>query len=70
MSPRENSVKQLAEFYNVVTGLALAWAITKLVDSSAQYVPIKEDLAFIFLAFLVTIIPFHQGRFDTFTPPT
>ncbi len=61
MSPRENSVKQLCELYNVVTGLALAYAITKLIDSSAKYMPIKTGHISLFLAFLVTIIPFHQG---------
>jgi hypothetical protein len=61
MSPRENSVKQLCEFYNVVTGVALAYAITKLIDASAQYIPLKTGHIFLFLAFVATIIPFHQG---------
>jgi hypothetical protein len=61
MSPRENSVKQLSELYNVVTGVALSLAITKLIDPTSASNPIKADLVFTFLAFLVVIIPFHQG---------
>src|SRR6266478_5281319 len=61
MSPRENSVKQLSELYNIVTGVALALAITKLIDPHAVSVPVKGDLIYAFVAFLITIIPFHQG---------
>src|SRR5690242_13697766 len=62
MTPRENSVKQLSEFYNVVTGVALALAITKIIDTGAPgYLPVKLDRSFIFLSFVITIIPFHQG---------
>jgi hypothetical protein len=61
MSPRENSVKQLSEFYNVVTGIALALAITKLIDTSGTAFPLKIDNLLNFGSFLVIIIPFHQG---------
>jgi hypothetical protein len=61
MSPRENSVKQLAEFYNVVTGVALALAITKVIDTTANVLPIKWGFGLNFLSFVVTIIPFHHG---------
>src|SRR5688572_19974848 len=62
MTPHENSVKQLSELYNVVTGVALALAITKIVDPNAStFTPVKLDHGFTFLAFLVTILPFHQG---------
>jgi hypothetical protein len=61
MTPRENSVKQLCELYNVVTGVALSLGITKLVDPAATPLPIKLDLLFEFLSFLVVLIPFHQG---------
>jgi hypothetical protein len=61
MTARENSVKQLSELYNVVTGVALSLAITKLIDPESTGIPIKLDLLFTFLSFLVIIIPFHQG---------
>jgi hypothetical protein len=61
MAARENSVKQLSELYNVVTGVALSLAITKLIDPTSTEIPIKFDLLFNFLSFLVIIIPFHQG---------
>jgi hypothetical protein len=61
MTPQENSVKQLTEFYNVVTGAALAFAISKLIDSNAAFFPVKTDFAFNFLSFLITILPFHHG---------
>jgi hypothetical protein len=61
MTPRENSVKQLSELYNVVTGVSLSFAITKIVDPSASSIPIKWDALFTFLSFLVVILPFHQG---------
>ena len=61
MTPRENSVKQLSELYNVVTGVALSLAITKVIDPSSTGIPIKLDLLFNFLSFLIIIIPFHQG---------
>src|SRR3954451_2517977 len=61
MSPRENSVKQLSELYNVVTGVSLSLAITKLIDPAADVIPLKWDLLFNFLSLLVVIIPFHQG---------
>jgi hypothetical protein len=60
-SPRENSVKQLSDFYNVVTGLALTIAITNLVDLAAPVLPVKQDLLINFATFLIMIIPFHQG---------
>jgi hypothetical protein len=61
MSPRENSVKQLSEFYNVVTGVALALAITKLIDPALEKWPVRTDLLLNFGTFLLVIIPFHQG---------
>jgi hypothetical protein len=61
MSPRENSVKQLSELYNVVTGVALSLAITKLIDPSSASNPIRGEFVLTFLAFLVVIVPFHQG---------
>jgi hypothetical protein len=61
VSPRENSVKQLSELYNVVTGVALSLAITKLIDPTSADSPIRSELLFTFLAFLFVIIPFHQG---------
>ena len=61
MTPRENSVKQLSEIYNVVTGAALAFAITNVIDTNADFIPIKSAPALCFLVFFVTLIPFHQG---------
>ena len=61
MTSRENSVKQLAELYNVVIGVALSLSITKIVDVSATTLPIKTDNIFIFLTYIVIIIPFHQS---------
>ena len=59
---RENSVKQLSEMYNVVTGVALTLAIVNIVDSDAPLIPIKSGLAAInFLTFAAVIVPFHQG---------
>jgi hypothetical protein len=60
-SARENSVKQLSELYNVVSGVALALAITQLIDVTAPTVPVHTDRIFNFLTFIVIIIPFHQG---------
>jgi hypothetical protein len=61
MSPRENSVKQLSELYNVVTGVALSLAITKLIDPSSTDSPVKLGMLLTFFTFVVVIIPFHQG---------
>jgi hypothetical protein len=58
---RENSVKQLSDLYNVVTGVALALAITKLIDADAPWFPIKSQSGISFLTFMVIIVPFHQG---------
>jgi hypothetical protein len=59
---RENSVKQLSEMYNVVTGVALTLAIVNVVDSDAPLIPIKSGLVAInFLTFAAVIVPFHQG---------
>jgi hypothetical protein len=60
-SARENSVKQLSELYNVVSGVALALAITQLVDATAPAIPVQTDRILPFLTFIVIIIPFHQG---------
>lgn len=60
-SARENSVKQLSELYNVVTGVALVLAITNIVDPSAAFIPVRTETVLNFLSFLVVIIPFHQG---------
>jgi hypothetical protein len=61
MSPRENSVKQLSELYNVVTGVSLSIAITKVIDPTGSTIPLKWDVLLAFLSFVVVIIPFHQG---------
>lgn len=61
MTPRENSVRQLAELYNVVIGVSLSLAITKVIDPSAEAIPLRWDALLNFLSFVVTIIPFHQG---------
>ena len=59
---RENSVKQLSEIYNVVTGVALTLAIMNIVDSNASLIPIKSGLVAInFLTFAAIIVPFHHG---------
>ena len=59
---RDNSVKQLFEMYNVVTGVALTLAIVNIVDSDGPLIPIKSGLAAInFLTFAAVIVPFHQG---------
>src|SRR3981189_1167917 len=58
---RENSVRQLSDIYNIVTGVALALAITKLVDPNASWFPIRNDFAINFLTFLAIMVPFHQG---------
>jgi hypothetical protein len=60
-SARENSVKQLCEFYNVVSGVALALAITEVIDVNAPTIPVHTELILNFLTFLVIVIPFHQG---------
>jgi hypothetical protein len=61
MTPRENSVKQLSELYNVVIGVSLSLAITKVVDPDADSIPIRPDILLNFMSFLVTVVPFHQG---------
>lgn len=59
--PRQNSVTQLAELYNVVIGIALSLAIVNLIDESARPLPIHKDRLFGFIVFLVTVIPFYHG---------
>src|SRR5262249_25897952 len=61
MTPRENSVRQLAELYNVVVGVSLSLAITNIIDTNAETIPLKWDVLLNFLSFVVIIIPFHQG---------
>src|SRR5262249_24705809 len=58
---RENSVKQLCELYNVVVGLALATAILKVINESADYLPISRAHVWTFLVFIITVVPFYHG---------
>jgi hypothetical protein len=64
MTARENSVKQLSELYNVVTGVALTLAILKLIDPTApwlSWLPVKPENGLGFLTFIIIMVPFHQG---------
>lgn len=58
---RANSVKQLADLYNVVIGIALSAAIYNTIDQSTTGVPLHFDHLFNFGTVLVTIIPFYHG---------
>jgi hypothetical protein len=61
VSPRENSVRHLANFYTVVSGLALTMAIFRLVDERGQILPFQLPTFLLCIAFLSTLLPFYHG---------
>ena len=60
-NPRANSVKQLAELYNVVIGIALSVSIYTIIDKQNYPLPINLEVIPNFLIFLTIIIPFYHG---------
>ena len=58
---RENSVKQLAELYNVVVGVALSLAMFTTIDKSARPLPINWDIALNLVTLIVIMVPFYHG---------
>src|SRR5688572_5941531 len=58
---RGNSVKQLCELYRVVISIAVGLAFHQLIDASRQPVPLIAGRVALFLAFIVTVIPFFHG---------
>lgn len=58
---KENSVKSLINLYTVVMGVSLSLAITKTVDTQAGLQSVTPTTGLIFVAFIVTLIPFYHG---------
>jgi hypothetical protein len=61
VSPRENSVKHLSDFYTVIAGLALTTAILKLVNEKGEILSLNPSTLLLCLAFLATLLPFYHG---------
>ncbi len=55
-----SSVRNLGALYSVVVGVALAFAMEKLVDAEAASV-FQWHLVPLFLALVVTLVPFYHG---------
>lgn len=59
---RVNSLRNLSNLYSVVVGVALTSAIYNLIDPKEEVViPFEWETFFLFLAFIVTILPFYHG---------
>lgn len=56
-----NSVRNLENLYSTVVVLGLSLAVSRLVDTTKETVPIKLELLPFFVAFLFTLIPFYHG---------
>jgi hypothetical protein len=63
-SARQNSVKQLAELYNVVVGVALTLSIYDSVDKAgvkAGEFPLKLNQIVNIATFIIILVPFYHG---------
>src|SRR5262249_25322391 len=61
-SARQNSVKQLAELYNVIIGVALTLSIVNSVDDKAgELIPLKLDQIINVATFVIILVPFYHG---------
>ena len=58
---RENSVKQLCDLYRVVIAIGVGLAFHEIVAIERKPIPIDFDSWQLFVAFLITIIPFFHG---------
>lgn len=56
----ERPVRHLQGLYTVVVGLALAVAMTNLLDQEAAF-PVRLEVLPYLLAYLVTLVPFYHG---------
>lgn len=61
LNAAESSVRNLGALYSVVVGVALAFAMERVVDPSSVGSPFQWDLLPLFFALLVTLIPFYHG---------
>jgi len=59
-SARQNSVKQLAELYNVVVGVALTLSIYDSVDKAGEF-PLKLNQIINIATFIIILVPFYHG---------
>lgn len=57
----ENSVRNLANLYTVIIGVALSLAVVKLVDDSAGLRAATVSSILLFAAFVATLLPFYHG---------
>jgi hypothetical protein len=57
----ENSVRSLVNLYTVVIGIALTLAVGVVIDPKFGLASITRVSAELFLAFLVTLVPFFHG---------
>ncbi len=57
----ENSVKNLITVYTVVIGVALTLAIVELVNPDEGLNSVTLSAIFLFIAFIITMIPFYHG---------
>jgi len=58
---RANSVKQLAELYNVVVGVALSLAMYNAVDRNAGLIPLNLSMLLNLITLIAIMIPFYHG---------
>lgn len=58
---RQNSVKNLVSLYTVVIGVALAYAVRGVVNSSIIENAINWSSVLLFLGFISTLFPFFHG---------
>jgi len=58
---RANAVRNLVSLYTVVIGAALSLAVVSLIDPKQGLDSVQSSAVYLFLAFVLTLIPFYHG---------